>query len=286
MVEGPGATRNGHKVQPVVGLVLCHLKIQKPLGNSNVNGSSSLTAGTSGIALEGRRLESAFSVGKEVFLLLGPILRPIEKEENRSESDTKRIALRLHFGMNGILTVRKYGESSKIAPWRKNDNSVQKCTMKFARSALFHRTKSNFSMHETCDTVDIETVASTCSVVSAFVAESKLKRLQNKDVCAACTNFESEAVLEAIIEKRYTAMICDAILDQDRFPGVGNIIKIEGLHNAGVHPRRLVETLSREELKRVILACRAYALGWLSTGKAPTKQVYNRVNVDHVERGV
>mmetsp|Transcript_10494 Transcript_10494/g.24905 ORF Transcript_10494/g.24905 Transcript_10494/m.24905 type:complete len:471 (-) Transcript_10494:538-1950(-) len=285
MVEGPGATRNGHKVQPVVGLVLCHLKIQKPLGNSNVNGSSSLTAGTSGIALEGRRLESAFSVGKEVFLLLGPILRPIEKEENRSESDTKRIALRLHFGMNGILTVRKYGESSKIAPWRKNDNSVQKCTMKFARSALFHRTKSNFSMHETCDTVDIETVASTCSVVSAFVAESKLKRLQNKDVCAACTNFESEAVLEAIIEKRYTAMICDAILDQDRFPGVGNIIKIEGLHNAGVHPRRLVETLSREELKRVILACRAYALGWLSTGKAPTKQVYNRVKCGSCRTG-
>ena len=71
-------------------------------------------------------------------------------------------------------------------------------------------------------------------------------------------------------------MVCDAILDQERFPGVGNIIKIEGLHKAGVHPRRLVETLSREELKRTILECRAYAMGWLSTRRAPAKQVYNR----------
>jgi len=80
-------------------------------------------------------------------------------------------------------------------------------------------------------------------------------------------------------------MVCDAILDQDRFPGVGNIIKIEGLHKAGVHPRRLIEKLSREELKRVVTECRAYAMGWLSTGRAPTKQVYNRTKCGSCKTG-
>eukprot|EP00536_Pseudo-nitzschia_multiseries_P002444 jgi/Psemu1/183643/e_gw1.33.142.1 len=255
MVEGPGATRNGRKVQPVVGLVLRDfIKIQQSSNNCNISGSSGLATKTSGVVLEGRRLESAFSIGKE-------------QRQHRSESDTKRVALRLHFGMNGILT------------------SVQKYTMKFAPNTLFHGNGSNSYVHGTSGTIVVETVASTCTVVSAFVAESKLKRLQNKDVCAACTNFESAAVIEAILAKRATAMICDAILDQDRFPGVGNIIKIEGLHNAGVHPRRLVETLSRDELKRVILECRSYAMGWLSNGKAPAKHVYNRVQCGSCRTG-
>jgi formamidopyrimidine-DNA glycosylase len=47
-------------------------------------------------------------------------------------------------------------------------------------------------------------------------------------------------------------MIADVVLDQDKFPGVGNIIKIEGLHRAGVHPRRIVSTLSLDELCRLI----------------------------------
>ena len=303
MVEGPGATRNGRKVQPVVGLILREIKIQRPLHKSNVNVVGSSAQTIKKVALEGRHLESVFSVGKEVFLLLGPVVQPIRREwenenpntteeqkehqQQRPDSDMKPIALRLHFGMNGVLTVRKLGESSKLAPWRKNDKSAQKCTIAFSRSPFVHGNESDRCIPEVFDTVVfvIETVASTCTVVSAFVARSKLNRLQSKDVCARSTNFEPEAVLEAILEKRLTAMVCDAILDQDRFPGVGNIIKIEGLHKAGVHPRRLVEKLTREELKRVITECRAYAMGWLSTGRAPTKQVYNRTKCGSCKTG-
>ena len=71
-------------------------------------------------------------------------------------------------------------------------------------------------------------------------------------------------------------MISDAILDQERFPGVGNIIKIEGLHRAKVHPKRLVSTLTPEELDDVIFNCRNFAMHWLSSGRAPAKAVYNQ----------
>ena len=283
MVEGPGATRNGRKVQPLVGLVLREI-IQPYCISKNIPPTKTL---------EGRRLESAFSVGKEVFLILGPVLRSI-RHENENENTIKRkeqeqeqrmqqssennksISLRLHFGMNGCLTVRKIGESSKLAPWRKNDKSSNKCIIKFSRSADNEHEPNRHSIHDTTTTtMVIETVASTCTVVSAFVAQSKLKRLSNKDVCGG-SNFEPQAVLESILEKRSNAMVCDALLDQDRFPGVGNIIKIEGLHKAGVHPRRLVEKLSRDELMRTILECRTYAMGWHSSGRAPTKKVYNQ----------
>ena len=47
-------------------------------------------------------------------------------------------------------------------------------------------------------------------------------------------------------------MISDAILEDDRFPGDGNIIKIEGLHRSQVHPKRIVSTLTRDELEAVV----------------------------------
>lgn len=71
-------------------------------------------------------------------------------------------------------------------------------------------------------------------------------------------------------------MIADVVLDQDCFPGVGNIIKIEGLHDARVHPKRTVSSLSNEELRAVICHCRSYATRWLRAGRAPIKRVYNQ----------
>lgn len=285
MVEGPGATRNGRKVQAVVGLVLTEIASHHPSNRTKENGGCSKKR----IVLEGRVLESTFSVGKEVFLVLGPISSPIrdgtEYQNDRqepSESDGKPIALRLHFGMNGMLVVRKFGESSKLAPWRKNDKSVQEYTLKFARTrpGSTGNTESliaaNTKDTDYAITSVVEVVSSTCTIVSAFVARSKFYRLHRMDVCGSSTNFDPEAVLTAVLEKRGTAMVCDALLDQERYPGVGNIIKIEGVHKARVHPRRLVRQLSREELQRVILECRDYAIGWLSSGRAPTKHVYNR----------
>lgn len=342
MVEGPGATRNGRKVQPAVGLVLKELSIQQPCYgksnsniNSNNNGGSSHSDNINGntntngdttlatkYRLKGRRLESAFSVGKEVFLVLGPVLPPVRRDADMENTPTstnananmhptnetqgsssinsskcsdeianKPMALRLHFGMNGCLALRKQqlllGSNKSItmkaalAPWQRKDNksSSQMCTLRFGNG---QEEGAPPPVGSSSTIVVIEMTASTsCTVVSATVAASKLARLQNKDVCGDGTIFEPLAVLESILEKKKrsaSVMVCDALLDQERFPGVGNIIKIEGLHRAGVHPRRLVETLSRDELLTTILECRNYARGWLSTGRAPSKKVYNQTH--------
>ena len=63
--------------------------------------------------------------------------------------------------------------------------------------------------------------------------------------------FDPSAVMGAIVEKP-DEMISDAILEDDRFPGDGNIIKIEGLHRSQVHPKRIVSTLTRDELEAVV----------------------------------
>mmetsp|Transcript_42040 Transcript_42040/g.48597 ORF Transcript_42040/g.48597 Transcript_42040/m.48597 type:complete len:449 (+) Transcript_42040:65-1411(+) len=251
MVEGPGATRNSRKVQSLVGLLLREMIIQPNKCNTSIRTASN--------NLEGRRLEAAFSVGKEVFLIFG----------HENDLNTKKtIALRLHFGMNGCLMVRKLNDSSKLAPWRKSDKSSNNmCTIKFSRDNDYEQKIPTVGMA-------IEIVSSTLTIVSEFVARSKLSRLASRDVCGLL--FDSKAVLDSIIEKRSNAMICDALLDQDRFPGVGNIIKIEALHQANIHPRRLVENLTHDELMSTILECRNYAMGWLSNGRAPIKKVYNQ----------
>ena len=268
MVEGPGATRNARKVQSVVGLLIREIQIQPNKSGAN---TTSIVATKK---LEGRRLDACFSVGKEVFLIFGPICH--NNDPDTDNISKNKIALRFHFGMNGCLLVRKFNDSSKLAPWRKNDKSSNKCTFIFSRN-----------VHELnpTDGMVIEMVSSTWTVVSEFVARSKLSRLGSRDVCGAGPNFDSQAVFDSIIEKRSKAMICDALLDQDRFPGVGNIIKIEGLHNSRVHPRRLVENLSQDELMSTILECRNYAMRWLSNGRAPTKKVYNQTKCGSCRTG-
>lgn len=270
-MEGPGATRNGRKLQRVVGSRLLHSSIPQSPKEAIA------------IPLLGRRLESAFSVGKEVFLVLGGkstvlAVLPKEKQAEEKPPDTdnnspisvttttthqyhKPMALRMHFGMNGSLTVRTPRQSSKLAPWRIRDTTTSKITLTFGNKE---------------DTVEflVETVASTCTMVSAAVAVSKLVRLQPRDVCGS--EFDPQAVSSAIVEKRRTSMICDALLDQERFPGVGNIIKIEGLHRAKIHPRTKVQQLSNTKLLEGIQECRNYAMEWLAHGRAPTKLVYNQ----------
>ena len=313
--------------QPCYGKSNINININGGSDNNNSNGDTTLATK---YRLKGRSLESAFSVGKEVFLVLGPILPPVRRDTDTENTSTntstnsntnmhprnetqgssnstskcsdeiadKPIALRLHFGMNGCLVVRKQqllvgsntsaATKSALAPWQRkhNTSSSQICTLRFG-DGLEEGAPPPMGSNSTI--VVIETTASTsCTVVSAAVALSKLARLQNKDVCGDGISFEPLAVLESILEKKKrsaSVMVCDALLDQERFPGVGNIIKIEGLHRAGVHPRRLVETLSRDELLKTISECRNYAMGWLSTGRAPSKKVYNQTHCLSCKQG-
>ncbi len=62
-------------------------------------------------------------------------------------------------------------------------------------------------------------------------------------------------------------MVCDALLEQDIFSGVGNIIKNEVLYRVKVHPESLVEKLPSEKLDQLIEEARIYSFQFLEWKK-------------------
>lgn len=64
------------------------------------------------------------------------------------------------------------------------------------------------------------------------------------------------------------AFICDVLLDQELFSGVGNIIKNEVLYRVGLHPLNQVENVPLAKLKILIAAARDYSFDFLKWKKA------------------
>ena len=229
MVEGPGATRNARKLQPAIGYRVVESNVEH-------------------VTLVGKVLVEAFAVGKEVFVLF---------------SDDDATCIRLHFGMNGSLYLKRDNVTSKVCfPSYKKEQGVSMQLMLQ-------------SLNDDGDTFHVTCFATKICTVSVKLAQSKRDRLAHLDCCAPAETFSTESVIQAI-KTRPTAMICDAVLDQYRFPGVGNIIKMEGLHAANVHPKRLVQELSATTLKSLVGECYRYAREWLRSGRAPRKRVYNQ----------
>lgn len=238
MVEGPGATRNSRKVQVAVGKTLIASDDTLP----HLAGE-----------LVGHTLEQAFSVGKEVFLIF-------------ASPDEGSCALRLHFGMNGSLYARKVKSGdvqeklSGLAPWKqKNDPSLR----------LYFVDNNNQCV------IIVEAWETTVTYpVSATNAHNKLMDLASRDVCS--TLFNAQDAFTSIRQLGNNLIISDALLNQDIFPGVGNIIKNEALHRSKVDPRRIVSSLTDAELRRIVAHTRKYSIDWLNKGRAGTKLVYNQ----------
>ena len=83
-------------------------------------------------------------------------------------------------------------------------------------------------------------------------------------------------------------LVCDALLDQDIFSGVGNIIKNEVLYRIQVHPESMVGKLSPQKMNKLIAEARNYSFDFLEWKKqyelkkhwlAHTKKVCLRCNL-------
>ncbi len=62
-------------------------------------------------------------------------------------------------------------------------------------------------------------------------------------------------------------LVCDALLEQDIFSGVGNIIKNETLFRVGIHPESLVGSIPQTKLKKLITESRKYSFDFLKWKK-------------------
>lgn len=88
------------------------------------------------------------------------------------------------------------------------------------------------------------------------------------------------ALARARLRKMPQTLVCDALLDQDVFAGVGNIIKNEVLFRTRIHPESFVGALSPYKLRQLVEQSRVYAFEFLAWKKAYVLakhwQVHNR----------
>lgn len=64
------------------------------------------------------------------------------------------------------------------------------------------------------------------------------------------------------------ALICDALLDQDIFAGVGNIIKNEILYRVRVHPESIIGKIPNAKINKLIDEARIYSFQFLEWKRA------------------
>lgn len=65
------------------------------------------------------------------------------------------------------------------------------------------------------------------------------------------------------LDKMSDTMICDALLDQNVFSGVGNIIKNEVLYRCYIQPESLVGKIPEEDINQLISECSVYSFEFL-----------------------
>lgn len=71
--------------------------------------------------------------------------------------------------------------------------------------------------------------------------------------------YDTQRVLQRLNSKKYANKeIGDALMDQDIFTGVGNIIRNEVLFRCKIHPQSLVNQLSLNQLNKLASECSVY----------------------------
>lgn len=182
-------------------------------------------------------------------------------------------ALRLHFGMSGSLVARKVKSNefqkktqSGVPPWKQNNAPS-------LRLYFLDGPRPRFGGAPSYVVVEAWEAAVTYPT-SASKARSKLTDLSPRDACSAL--FNAQVVFRAMRESGNHMIVSDALLDQEIFPGVGNIIKVESLHKSGIDPRRSVGSLADAELRRLVRHARKFSVDWLRSGRAGPKLVYNQ----------
>ncbi len=98
---------------------------------------------------------------------------------------------------------------------------------------------------------------------------------------------------EVKLKEQPSTLVCDAMLDQHIFAGVGNIIKNEVLFRIKVHPESKVGSLPKKLLKEMIAEARIYSFDFLEWKKkyelkkhwlAHTKKICPRCHILFIKK--
>lgn len=89
-----------------------------------------------------------------------------------------------------------------------------------------------------------------------------INELKNRDPLGH--SFEPKLVIESLDNSRN---ICDLLVDQKIFPGVGNIIKCEALYKAGISPYHKGSDLSLKQRKLLVEKTKEFSEAWYDNKK-------------------
>lgn len=142
------------------------------------------------------------------------------------------IAVRIHLLMFGSFSVDEQ---------TKPDRSLRLC-LKFENGSLYYYT---------------------CSVK---LIEENLDSLLDFKADVLSDNFDEKLAAKKL-RSHPEMLVCDALLDQNIFSGVGNIIKNEVLFRIKVHPMNAVGNLPPKKLKELIAEARNYSFDFLKWKK-------------------
>ena len=216
----------------------CHLKARK-LQGAGLVGQRVLRAVCPGNATLAARLASA-----------GPILRivAVGKECFFVFADC---ALRLHFAMSGSQVIR----NGPAPPLPRGSRKVLTLTLELQSGCA----------------VDVFDASNPTVRTLGYLANVESRA--GRDVIA--DEFERQSVIELLRGDPRLAL--DALMDQQTFPGVGNVIKCEGLHEACVSPTIVLSELPAARLGLLVDTVRAFAQRWHDAcrrGVAISKRIY------------
>lgn len=97
---------------------------------------------------------------------------------------------------------------------------------------------------------------------SVKILEGNVEYFYDWSVDVLNENWNSQKAKRSL-EKIPETQICDAILDQNIFSGVGNIIKNEVLYRCRIHPESLTGKIPIEKMDEIITECSIYSFEFL-----------------------
>jgi len=103
-----------------------------------------------------------------------------------------------------------------------------------------------------------------CSI--RMIRNEEVDTLFDEEVDIMSEKWNAQKVLELTLHQA-DELICDVLLDQNIFAGVGNIIKNEALFLAGVHPLSRTRNIPKERIEDIISQARTFSRIFYETRK-------------------
>lgn len=101
----------------------------------------------------------------------------------------------------------------------------------------------------------------------------KIKGTFNWPADVMNAQWNEESVLQKLTQQP-EQLIADALLDQENFSGLGNLIRNEVLYRAGIHPMSQVGAIRKYKLLQIVREARNYSLEFQRWKKEGVLQMY------------